>query len=306
MTDHAALLESALDSLPQGVALLDRAGGLVFWNQAAAAMTGFSSADVLGQAIPEALQPLLDAGARGQARSGAGVRSDRGVLVHARHKLGHEMAAIARTVTLHDGLGAPIGMATVFHPAQRLDALPLGESTGSDGELQASQADLDERLQSEFEDFERGGQTLGVVWIAVDQAPDLRRSHGAAACQAMMERMGRALAAGVRPAEELGRWGDDEFLVIAHERTPEMLAAHAHTLAGVARTAEFRWWGDRVSLTVSIGAAQAEPGDDLSRLLKRARHAMETSARQGGNCVTFAQPQFEEDMEPTQGSGRAQ
>ena len=55
----------------------------------------------------------------------------------------------------------------------------------------------------------------------------------------------------------MGRWGDDEFLIVAHERSAEMLASHAQTLAGLARTADFRWWGDRVSLTVSIGAAQA-------------------------------------------------
>ena len=95
----------------------------------------------------------------------------------------------------------------------------------------------------------------------------------------------------MRPAEELGRWGDDEFLVISHEHTPEMLAAHAQALAGLARTADFRWWGDRVSLTVSIGAAQADLDETLAQLLERAqeRNAFEHScgrkphhARAGG------------------------
>jgi GGDEF domain-containing protein len=49
----------------------------------------------------------------------------------------------------------------------------------------------------------------------------------------------RALAQGLRPAEEVGRWGDDEFLIISHERTPEMLAAHAQVLPG--------WPGRRIS-----------------------------------------------------------
>ena len=73
----------------------------------------------------------------------------------------------------------------------------------------------------------------------------------------MLDKVRHALAQGLRPAEEMSRWGDDEFLVVAHEHSAEMLAAHARTLAGLARTADFRWWGDRVSLTVSIGAAQA-------------------------------------------------
>ena len=140
-----------------------------------------------------------------------------------------------------------------------------------------------------FEDFARGGQPFGVLWITVDQARDLRKTHGVGACEAMLEKVERALANGLRPAEEMGRWGDDEFLVLSHERTPEMLAAHAQALAGLARTADFRWWGDRVSLTVSIGAAQAERGRDAWRnLLERAKAAMLSSFHAGGNQITSA------------------
>ena len=74
------------------------------------------------------------------------------------------------------------------------------------------------------------------------------------------------MANGLRPGEELGRWGEFELLIVSCERTPEMLAAHGRMLAGLARTADFRWWGDRVSLTVSIGAAQAGRERDIGAL----------------------------------------
>jgi GGDEF domain-containing protein len=86
----------------------------------------------------------------------------------------------------------------------------------------------------------------------------------------------------------MARWGDDEFLVLSHERTPKMLAAHAQLLAGLPRTADFRWWGDRVSITVSIGAAQAEREGNLADLLERAKAAMQTSFHAGGNQITSA------------------
>ncbi len=165
-----------------------------------------------------------------------------------------------------------IGAAAVFHPALSLDALPHGE-TGEDPDAEESRAEFEERLQTEFDDFARGGPPFGVLWIGVDQAEELRKTHGAGACHAMLDKVRHALAQGLRPAEEMSRWGDDEFLVVAHERSAEMLAAHARTLAGLARTADFRWWGDRVSLTVSIGAAQAVGTDaeTLAQLLERAR-----------------------------------
>jgi GGDEF domain-containing protein len=72
-----------------------------------------------------------------------------------------------------------------------------------------------------------------------------------------------------------------------------MLLEHARRLAGSARTAEFRWWGDRVGLTLSIGAAYVGRGDgakteSLGRLLERARQAMQASVEAGGNQVTHA------------------
>jgi diguanylate cyclase (GGDEF)-like protein len=280
MTDRVALLESVLDSLPEGLALLDAGGQVVLWNQAAGEIAGAASAEVVGRPLPDALFCLIEE-PPGEAPE------PRGTLVHLRHGLGHEVPVIARRLALTDESGAAIGTAVLFHPAQRLDALPRGHD-GDDRDMQASQEEFEERLRAEFEDFERGGQPLGVLWIGVDQGPELRRTHGIAASEAMLAKMERTLARSLRPAEELGGWGEDEFLVIAHERTAEMLAAHARTLAGQARTADFRWWGDRVSLTVSVGAAQGQAGEPLARLLARAREAMETSQRAGGNCVTSA------------------
>lgn len=301
MTDRMALLESALDSLPDGILLLDAEGEVAFCNQAAQAITGYSSAELLAQPLPKVLLPLLNRARIRDDAGGAAAAGNRGALTRARHKLGHELAVIARTVLLRNGLGESVGTGAWFHPAERLDALPRGESA-TGGNVEESQTEMGERLQSEFEDFERGGQALGVLWIAVDQERELRKTHGAAACEDMIEKVRHALAAGLRPAEELGRWGEDEFLVIAHERTPEMLAGRGFTLAGLARTADFRWWGDRLSLTVSVGAAQADAGESLERLLKRAREAMLTSARESGNRVHLAHRRMEA-MEQEESSG---
>jgi diguanylate cyclase (GGDEF)-like protein/PAS domain S-box-containing protein len=290
MTDRTELMEAALDGLPEGIALLGVEGDLKFWNQAAEAITGYARMELLSRAIPVGLEALLQDWMQHsdlQGQLGAAPERGRGSLVHARHKLGHTFQAIARRMVLRDGLSKRMGAAVLFHPAESLEALPHGE-LGEGENVEESQADLEDRLQMEFEDCARGGSPLGVLWITVDQAQGLRKTHGNRACEAMLEKVERALAQGLRPAEELGRWGEDEFLIITHERTPEMLAAHAQALTGQARTADFRWWGDRVSLTVSIGAAQADAAETLIQLLERAQAAMVSSIHAGGNHVTPA------------------
>lgn len=299
MNDRTELLESALDCLHDGIALFGMEGEIAYWNQAAEAITGYAGVEVLGRAIPHGLEPLAPERAlQREWEPGAAAPGGRGMLVKARHKLGHETQVMARVLVLRDGLGERIGTAVVFHPAESLDALPHGRR-GENTAVAASQADLEELLRSEFEDCMSGGMPLGVLWISVDQAEGLRKSHGTSACEAMLEKVERALMPGLRPAEVMGRWGEDEFLIISHERTAEMLLAHARLLVGLARTAEFRWWGDRISLTVSVGAAHSGAAADaaamaagsdegLARMLERAQKAMETSMRAGGNGVASA------------------
>jgi GGDEF domain-containing protein len=57
---------------------------------------------------------------------------------------------------------------------------------------------------------------------------------------------------------------------------------------GLARTAEFRWWGDRVGITLSIGVSHAETKETLQSLLTGARQAMQRSVYAGGNQVAKA------------------
>lgn len=288
MADRTELVEAALDVYPEGLALLDLEERVVFWNRAAETMTGYCGADLLGRRIPEALEPLTlgrDYEMHPEPRNGP--QPGRGSLVHAQHKRGHDVAAIARRVILRDELGKRIGTVMAFHPGEQIAALPHGE-TSEGAEVRQSQAELEDRLANEYEMFVREGVPLGVLWIAVDQAGELRKTHGARACETMLENVERTLANGLRMGEEVGRWGDDEFLILSHERSPEVLACHAQVLAGLARTAEFRWWGDRVSLTVSVGAAAAEAGETLEQLLERAQAAMIASTRAGGNRITLA------------------
>ena len=288
MTDRIELLEAALDSLPEGIALAGVEGKLAFWNRAAEEITGHTSSGLIGLPVRDALDTLIVGGAshwinQTEAESTPG----RGSLIHVHHRLGHELPAMAKVLVLRDGLGNRIGTGVAFHPTETLDALPHGQSGGDIG-VEESQLEVEARLETEFEDFKQGGAPFGVLWITVDQSHDLRKTHGARACEAMLEIVERTLSNGLRPTEKIGRWGDDEFLVVSHERTPEMLTAHGQVLAGLARTADFRWWGDRVSLTVSIGAAQADPAETLAKLLESAQSAMISSIRAGGNHITSA------------------
>jgi len=288
VVDRTDLLDIVLDSLPEAIAFADQDGRVQLWNHTAEVITGHTRVDLVGQPIRAVLEKLVVGGARQWVKAtDAETFPGRGSLVRVRHRLGHDLPVLARVLPLRDPLGAHIGTAAIFHATENLDALPRGDC-GARENIEASQSDLQDRLETEYEDFLQGSVPFGVLWITVDQAHALRKTHGGQACEAMVEKMQRTLMQGLRPTEQMGRWGEDDFLVLSHERTAETLASHAQLLVGLARTTEFRWWGDRVSLTVSLGAAQADLHEPLPDLLERAQAAMLASIHEGGNHGTLA------------------
>ena len=192
-----------------------------------------------------------------------------------------------RKADLHNSLGERTGTALLFYPVDEADALPHGE-IGQAAEIGRSQAEMEDRLDAAHHQWSTTGIPYGILWITIDQAQALRRTHGHEACEAMLRTVEQTLLRQIKPSEIIGRWGNNEFLVLAHERTQELLHYHAQCLVGLARTADFRWWGDRVGLTLSIGASYAAPGDSLQVILGRARQAMQSSAYAGGNKVSEA------------------
>ncbi len=290
MTDRTELLEAALDIFPEGIALINARGQVAFWNKAAEAITGYAGMELLSRHIPGALAALVtgpgDQGTSGGTHSGPET-SAHGALVHLEHKLRIDVLVTMRMLVLRNDLGGRIGTAAIFHPAENAEGLPHGEFV-SGSNVEVEQSEFEARLQQVFDEYQKGGPSFGVMWITVDQAEEMRKTHGNVTCDAMIERVERVLANGLRQNEELGRWGDDEYMVLSHEGTAETLTAHAKVLANLAKSADFQWWGDKVAVTVSIGVAQVGRYGSLVDLLEKAKAAMFTSYQAGGNQITSA------------------
>ena len=306
----AEILEAALSELEEGIGVLDGESQVLFWNPAAAAITGYPSPELLSRCLPtdfyqvDAHHQAID-----QAREGAehppvpisGPKAgadpgERPILVNLRHRQGYSLPAMLRSTPLRNSLGKRFGTLLRFHPVEEIDTLPHGvkeENGGHENRVEQSQAEMEDRLDEDWQEWAANAVPFGLLWITVDQAAMLRKTHGRDASEAMLAIIERTLLHGLRPTEILGRWGDNEFLVLCHARTAEMLETHAHHLAGLARTADFRWWGDRVSLTVSIGVAQAAEGESLRCLLKRAQRGMQAGSYAGGNLVTTSTSRME-------------
>lgn len=269
------LLLAALDGIEFGLFVLDEKGRVVFWNKSAERYTGYLSAEMVGSPLSSDL--MISYTPQGPAQPGVQA-SGRGVR-YFKHSRGHRVAIRWRSTQLRNAAGELIGRVEWFRAIEDADSVDSHSlSEGSSGHLRKRDA-LEEHLRNSFAHWTDEGTPLSVLLVRVDQAGGLRRTHGRDACEAMLDVVEKTLAGALRPTEVMGRWGDNEYLMITHHRVLPTLERHAMRLAAIAQMAEFRWWGDKIAITVTVGGTMAVEVESIQSLLARVddalRHASE-------------------------------
>lgn len=141
---------------------------------------------------------------------------------------------------------------------------------------------LTELLTAQMALSYRGEQTLSVVLIDVDHFKQVNDRHGHAVGDAVLVQLGEVLQSQVRVSDRVGRWGGEEFLVVAPATTLWAAADVAERI----RQSVAEWpFAHQQEVTISLGVTQVLPGDGLDTLLQRADRALYRAKQRGRNCV---------------------
>ena len=129
----------------------------------------------------------------------------------------------------------------------------------------------------------QAGQPLVALMIDVDNFKQVNDVHGHVAGDRVLTELARACREHAQPGDITGRYGGDEFTIIAPGSTSVCAARLAAGLARSASRVPGRD-GKPLAYTLSIGIAQCPPGGGLPDLLTQADQAMYQAKRAGGNC----------------------
>jgi diguanylate cyclase (GGDEF)-like protein len=103
-----------------------------------------------------------------------------------------------------------------------------------------------------------------------------------------MKLVAHTLLNGLRTPDQLGRWSDSEFLVVAAECGDTEISRVGERLRKLANSAEAEWWGDKLRITVSAAAAAVKDGDDAAAVVQRADRGLLNAVQHGGNRLVIA------------------
>jgi len=284
------ILRTVLQGLHIGICLEDRDRRIIFWNDGAERISGYRQHEVLGHFLRETiLMPCNDQGCPLCSASCpfAQVLQDgkpREARIQARHKDGQRIPLRASLVPIRNARGSLIGIAASFdeqkftsdrerrqHGLAAYGCLDLITGIPSHGFTEF-------HLRENLAGFVQYRLPFSILRIQVDRLQEFSSAYGREAADAILRVVAQSLQNNLRPSDFLGRWENDEFLAILMNAQGAGPMRAGERLRKVVECVELRWWGDQLSITVSIGHATAQSGDSPETLLERALQSREHSS----------------------------
>lgn len=296
--DDPEICRNILETLPTGLCVVDMQKRILCWSSGSERITGYLQHEVVRHSCMA--EPLLHCDRPGCESCSADCPLERAMksaqaadatgFLH--HKNGHEIPVRIRAVPVRNQHGSIIGAVETFDELQPganredLEAGHLRRDCVDNVTGLTDRAMMQSHLQHTMALFADAKIPLAVLLLQVHGLPHFRASLGHEAAASLLRVIARTLESALWTTDLIGRWSDDQFLVIVngcHEQAINLVRERVRRmLAGEA----IEWWGERRFLPVLIGEASAQAGDTVESLMERAQKSLETafaSSALGGN-----------------------
>ena len=142
-----------------------------------------------------------------------------------------------------------------------------------------------EVLDRELLRSERHGQPVGVIMADVDHFKAINDSRGHAAGDRVLEIIANEIAAVVRPYDSVGRYGGEEFLIVAPGCGPHATWELAERICRYVENCNIVIGGTQVNVSLSLGIASGNLAADTETMLHAADTALYQAKHAGRNRV---------------------
>jgi diguanylate cyclase (GGDEF)-like protein/PAS domain S-box-containing protein len=144
-----------------------------------------------------------------------------------------------------------------------------------------------EQLAFRIEAAPRTRQRFGILLLDIDHFKHVNDAHGHAAGDAVLVEVARRLALRLRDGDQLARWGGEEFIVAADVPGDEALRRLGEDLRTAVAADPVLVGGERIGVTISVGAAIHDVAEDVDAIIAAADAALYAAKRRGRNRVVL-------------------
>ena len=274
--DNPELYRFVLENLPTGIFIVDQEHRVRFWNRGAELLTGHLPHEAIGQ---DGTGHFLEACDR-KGRTLTGEQSPVTATLangHARqftafflHKGGHRIAVRVRTRAIFEHneiiMGAVVAFEEAFIFREDSSGPPMYGCLDADTGIPShrlTRAVLNECLAG----MERSRRGFGLLRVRILGLDEFRAKHGKQSALPLLRTAAHTLRHSLDPEIFLGRWGEDEFILVLPSANRVTITVAAETVWSLVTKSEVSWWGDHYPIQAVVMYTVAQPGDAIERLL---------------------------------------
>jgi diguanylate cyclase (GGDEF)-like protein len=147
----------------------------------------------------------------------------------------------------------------------------------------ANRRKLDQLLGMFVEQAHVRGRPFSIVMLDIDNFKQINDQFGHDRGDLVLKRVAEILMSNVREADQLGRWGGDEFLVCSPDTNEKQVQMLCRRLSEAVARSRFQ---SIARVTISFGAATLMPQESHSDLWKRADVSLLNSKREKTQSVS--------------------
>jgi len=291
--------EDIIDNLHDGLYYVDSNRVITYWNKAAELISGYTSDEVIGKSCSENILTHIDCNGNNlchgmcplAASIGDGKHHEDEVYMH--HKDGHRIPVSVRVSALNDSFGNVIGGIELFtdisnQAANHLRVKELEKMALLDNLTQLANRNYIERdIHIRFEENKRFNVPFGIFFIDIDHFKKFNDSYGHDVGDDVLKFVANTFVTNARPFDLYGRWGGEEFIGIIRNIGINDLESLGNRVRMLIENSYITIKGNKLSVTVSIGATIVNANDTMESIIKRADTLLFKSKESGRNRLTI-------------------
>ncbi|GAB6107156.1 GGDEF domain-containing protein [Fusibacter bizertensis] len=288
-----------LDSLYEGVYIVDKDRKIIYWNQGARRITGYSSEETIGKYCHDNILNHIDVYGRQLCLDGCPLRETlndglaRDLDSYLQHKRGHRIPVKLKALPLYED-GIIVGTIEVF--TENVDSFSNYNKFEMfpNASLKDALTGLPNRryfehfLNAKMNDYRVLDIPFGVALIDIDNFEGINNTYGLKLSDDLLRLLADSYRHSIRLADMIGRWQNDEFVFIfsgVSNRSLEHVCDKIRVLSegSSLRTSEF----SDIDITVSVGASVVRKDDTVDKIINRVSERLKKAKSKGGNtCIT--------------------
>lgn len=293
------LFSKLIDNVNDGIYFLDTERKITYWNHASEVISGYETEEVMGKRCSENILVHINEWGERLCEKDCPVKKtlEDGQIhetkAYLQHKEGYRIPIMMRAIPIKDREGKTIGAVEVFRDdsprlavpqrIQELERMALLDTLTKVGNKRYTEIHLEARLN----EMSKYQLPFGVLYAGVDDFEEINKTFGTVAGDKILKMVAQTIQNNIRFFDFVGRWKNDEMVVILLNIEKGSLDLIANKLRLLIGASSISVEEKTAQTTISIGATQAKLGDTTESIIKKAHQLMQKSKEVGKNIVSL-------------------